>query len=881
MIKQVISIYFAFYSFCLFAQNRSPLVFTGENGKLEYVKYANTGQINAVNQIPDFSWAGYRSGGVKLPEVPVVLTIEAIEGDNLANIQQAIEQVSAMPAGSDGFRGAILFKAGYYECSGPVNIRASGIVLRGEGQMSAQSGGTQLVATAAKQHDLINFTGTQATTVASMSVLDTIYIPQMSIGDFNNDEKQDTIDGDVWLSANITAASQLEFENDKIMSLRIVANNGDFSSYHSKEDTNKPYLKITYKLSDSEKDTVVSVFPTDDAFVQGGEYSSDNFGTDNRLVVKNAGEGNRVTRETWLKFSLPSLLAEITYAELWLWCNNAGNTSNQEHYVSLVTNDNWNESTITYNNQPVSANQNSRILSDYAAVGAYSFEVENAQNYKNGDVIVVLRTPNSAWIDVLQMAQYGWTADSYRIGYERTITAVEGNKITFDVPLVQAIEKDFGGGEIYKINRAGQIENCGIENMFISSAYAFDEDENHGWIAVSLNNTENCWVKNVTAQYFGYGCVELVWANKTTIEECAMLDPKSITTGGRKYSFNIEKGSFNLFQRCYARGGRHDYATGSRVAGPNVFLDCFAEQTNADIGPHHRYATGILFDNIKGGQTRVQNRKDMGTGHGWAGAQTMFWNMEAVGNDIKVESPVGAMNWGIGCVAPVKNGSGYWDNWGKHVVPRSLYLKQLEDRLGVEALESSTTFQQRESNIWDILEQWKGIGEWLSDNARLEELKVNGISIDDFDPLKTEYIYTFSSGTAEIPEVTWTLADSTASGAVEKADVVPGKTEITVTAENGITKKVYSVQFAYPTGISNISDTSVRIYPNPVSSLLNIHFKNHPGNKTYAVSSIDGKVLINGKCNSVIQQIDLGNLDSGMYFLHLEGEREGIKFIKQ
>jgi hypothetical protein len=417
--------------------------------------------------------------------------------------------------------------------------------------------------------------------------------------------------------------------------------------------------------------------------------------------------------------------------------------------------------------------------------------------------------------------------------------------------------------------------------MFISSTYANDEDENHGWIAVSLSNTENCWVKNVTAQYFGYGCVELVWANNTTVEECAMLDHKSITTGGRKYSFNIEKGSFNLFQRCYTRGGRHDYATGSRVAGPNVFVDCFSEQTNADIGPHHRYATGILFDNIKGGQTRVQNRKDMGSGHGWAGAQTMFWNIEAVNNDIKVESPFGAMNWGIGCIAPVKSGSGYWDNWGKHVVPRSLYLKQLEDRLGVEAVENITTCQQRESNIWDYLEQWKGIGKWLSDNAQLNDIKVNGVSIDDFDPQRTDYIYSLPSGTNEIPEIKYSTADSLASVIIKNASSIPGSSEIAVTAENGITKKVYSVKFTYTTGVSDISKDSFKVYPNPVTSLLCIESASSSVNSIFTLSSIDGKIMIQWRCTSKKQQIDLTRLDSGMYFLNIEGMSNAIKLFKQ
>ena len=46
---------------------QSPLI-SLQNGKLVYNKYANQRQQNAVNQIPDFSNAGYRGGGVKIPD---------------------------------------------------------------------------------------------------------------------------------------------------------------------------------------------------------------------------------------------------------------------------------------------------------------------------------------------------------------------------------------------------------------------------------------------------------------------------------------------------------------------------------------------------------------------------------------------------------------------------------------------------------------------------------------------------------------------------------------------------------------------------------------------------------------------------------------------
>ncbi len=44
------------------------------------------------------------------------------------------------------------------------------------------------------------------------------------------------------------------------------------------------------------------------------------------------------------------------------------------------------------------------------------------------------------------------------------------------------------------------------------------------------------------------------------------------------------------------------------------------------------------------------------------------------------------------------------------VTPRSLYLQQLKDRLGIAAVEAITTAEQREGRIWEQLSAWAGDG---------------------------------------------------------------------------------------------------------------------------------------------------------------------------
>lgn len=730
---------FTTFVVCIFnlAFAQKAMVTIGNNGRLNYTKYANTGEDTLINQIPDFSYSGYKKGGIKIPELPVVKTIKPLDGDNRENIQMTINEVEKLPLNIDGFRGVILLEAGIYNCSGPIEIKASGIVLRGQGQNTASEGGTQLHATASTQHNLIKLKGTEVITT-NLSYVDTLFVPQAS----------EQADGNFWLQADVKAAVNAEQSGNGQLSLHLVANNGQYSTYHSKEGANPPYLEIVFMPEGSNKDSIILLPPTDDTYVRGDTYSIDNYGTEDELVVKSNGENSSFTRESFLKFDVSNIKGEIKSAILNLWCANAGNDSDQQHFIIHVENDDWSESTLTYSNRVVSSVMRSvQITDSIVAVGANSFNIEDASSFNVGDKIAVKRTPNQYWIDELDMAQYGWTPQAYHTEYERIITAINNNKLSIDAPIVQAIDVKYGGAVVYHKNVTDRLENCGIENMLISSTYTNNNDEDHGWTAISLSKTENCWVKKVSAKNFGYSCVTLDHAYQTTVEDCAMLDPISQTTGGRKYSFNINNGSFNLFQRCYTRGGRHDFVCGSKVAGPNVFLDCVAEQTHSDIGPHHRYATGTLFDNIHGGQIRVQNRKDSGTGHGWAGAQTMFWNLK--GSSIKVESPKGAMNWGIGCKADSKSGEGYWENWGQNITPRSLYLHQLQDRLGLDAIKNIATQEQLDGTIIEKIKTWGGLDSLKTYNS-LESLSFENIKMYPNPCTNVLYLNTINSAFSDI-----------------------------------------------------------------------------------------------------------------------------------
>ena len=450
------------------------------------------------NTIPDFSLVGYHHGLKEIPKVKIVKTVSPVKGDAGNAIQEAIDQVSAMPVGADGFRGAILLKKGDYSIAGTINIKADGILLKGEGNTG---GGTRLIAA----------------------------------------------------------------------------------------------------------------------------------GKGLRTLIKISGKGK-----------------------------------------------------ITETGSRV------KITDAYVPTGAKSFQVAAAKDFKAGDRIIVFRPGTENWIHDLQMdrieARQGtkqWKASEYNLSYEREIKTVDGNKITVDNPVVMAMETQYGGGEIFKYEYKGRLKEVGVENILFESDYASDTDEDHGWIAVEFDGIENGWVSGVTSRFFGYSCVSLSGGAKNiTVKNSKCLDAKSVITGGKRYSF-CNNGQQNLFMNLETTEGRHDYVTGAKTCGPNVFYNCKARKTHADIGPHHRWSTGTLYDNIDtDGEINIQDRGNWGSGHGWAGVTQVVWNCKVQG--AAIQNPwVSGKNYAIGVQGQKLKGrlegkpDGEWEGLNKtDLQPASLYLAQ-------------------------------------------------------------------------------------------------------------------------------------------------------------------------------------------------------------
>ena len=358
--------------------------------------------------------------------------------------------------------------------------------------------------------------------------------------------------------------------------------------------------------------------------------------------------------------------------------------------------------------------RNTRWVKKGESAGFYYQRLDSFSDYR------ILKEANESWDDFVKRVPFSedgnqfdltrqWQAGNYDFYFERRILSVDGNRIAIDAPIVFPIEQEFGGGAIYHFEAKNRIREVGIENVRLISEFAkpiaghpygnpdkTSEAEAHAWHGIQLKtNTENTWVRDVTGNYFGWSLVSAS-GKRATVQDCLNLGHASKITGGRRYSFMID-GQLNLVQRCLTYEGRHEFVTQAKTAGPNVFVDCLGIDSKSSAGPHHRFSVGTLFDNVKSEKLMESRfRGNSGTGHGWAGTQTCFYN--CVAPDFVVKAPPGGISWVIG--------SGEDE---KRVAPASLYYQQVQDRLGKDALDRLATEQQR-----------KNLGKYLWIKERLE-----------------------------------------------------------------------------------------------------------------------------------------------------------------
>ncbi|TFG95545.1 MAG: T9SS type A sorting domain-containing protein, partial [Calditrichales bacterium] len=358
------------------------------------------------------------------------------------------------------------------------------------------------------------------------------------------------------------------------------------------------------------------------------------------------------------------------------------------------------------------------IVSDTVWVGDREFEVSDASPFTAGDNIIIYHPCTAGWLAAIDSggtfydstgadpyADFPWSVGSQPILYNRYIKSIDGNKITIDAPVFNHLIREQSQSYIYKYARQGLRTQIGIENLRIDIVTGNQPDEAHAWTAIDLFQVEDAWIRNCTMLHFGLSGIQTGTATRVTVENCKALDPVCVIEGGKRYNFNVYTASqLILFKNCQATNGRHSYVSnGASWTSGCVFLDCTSSGAFASSEGHRRWSQGLLYDNHveldgpRGGFNPrllgLYNRAYYGTSHGWAAVHSVAWGCDVAGGDLIVQQPPTAQNYAIGCfgaritgVAPPASfpaPSGYIEGSNQTgLMPRSLYLAQLEDRIG-------------------------------------------------------------------------------------------------------------------------------------------------------------------------------------------------------
>jgi hypothetical protein len=349
----------------------------------------------------------------------------------------------------------------------------------------------------------------------------------------------------------------------------------------------------------------------------------------------------------------------------------------------------------------------------YVPSGATSFNVSDGSKFKIGDPVVIGRPVTQPWVHLLGMdALVGTTGPQTWINVgsviesDRAIAAVSGNQITLDVPLADSFDATYitpPGGTVAPYSFAGRIADVGVEHLQVVAPAVDVIISSPQFVGAEIDAVEDSWLADLVFQDT-QNTVTVGNAAKRVTIDAVHVNHTVPHTGDRMADFGLS-GTQILVNKSSSDGtGEWPLLTQGEVSGPIVALN-FASSQAAGIGPHQRWAVGLLADNASlpqapnnadGGATGISysDRGNHGSGQGWAMGWGVAWNVTTP--HLVVQQPPGAQNWCIGCVGTVTTAveagsgkavaNGIFESLGTKVTPNSLYLAQLCDRLGPTAL---------------------------------------------------------------------------------------------------------------------------------------------------------------------------------------------------
>lgn len=351
------------------------------------------------------------------------------------------------------------------------------------------------------------------------------------------------------------------------------------------------------------------------------------------------------------------------------------------------------------------------VTDAYVPAGTPVIHLADAAGFQAGDLLLIRKPVTRTWVRFMGMDHLSrngrpehWLRGRY-LDVRRRIAAVHGDTVTLDLPLMDDYDaRFFDGGHalVRRIELRGRISQVGVADLRLVAprrVIAFGEPAFSG---VDIRDVVDGWFRSVALLDTTNGISVHAGCARLTFLRCRVVQQVAVTSHAKPTDFACN-GSQILFDRCTGRGDRtFFFATEAGKQGPVVVLNC-RFLGNGRIEPHQRWSTGLLIDNceVPGGAINLMNRGEMGSGHGWTIGWSVVWNSAA--RTLGMNQPPGTCLWSIGNrgkptdpAFPVFDGGPprpplppvTIDSPGRPVKPRSLYLAQLEERLGPAAVKN-------------------------------------------------------------------------------------------------------------------------------------------------------------------------------------------------
>ena len=271
------------------------------------------------------------------------------------------------------------------------------------------------------------------------------------------------------------------------------------------------------------------------------------------------------------------------------------------------------------------------------------------------------------------------------------ITAINGNTLVLDAPLTDSFDPVYLGnppGTISRYAFPGRI----ARGRCRTSAHPGARGITEVYGGVTIRAVKDAWISDVIGEETQNAFNASTDTKRITfdhvINSVSVAQTRTAATGDFSPT-----GSQILLNWCQSNGsGDWAVVTGAVGTGPIVILNSGGTQTSG-ISPHQRWTTGILSDSVSfaratSGKQGIsyKNRTTNGSGHGWTTGWSVAWN--AITPYVLVSQAPGSLNWCIGCKGSIVSEAnpGIYDSQNVLVTPDSLYLQQLRERLGDQAL---------------------------------------------------------------------------------------------------------------------------------------------------------------------------------------------------